>query len=95
MKKKINIGFYWIFYYILRYRNRLKTRYFWLYCQGVVKHVNSYRLIKNFKLLPSFNYFIQIIDSKVNLSLFTPLTTYNLVKTKFKKLRRGRSAYTI
>ena len=35
------------------------------------------------------------MDSEVNLSFFTPLTTYNLVKIGLKNLKRGKSTYTI
>ena len=33
------------------------------------------------------------MDSKVNLSLLIPLTINNLVETKLKNLKNGRSAY--
>ena len=35
------------------------------------------------------------MDSKVDLSLLAPLTTYNLVKTELKNLRKGKSTYII
>ena len=35
------------------------------------------------------------MDSKVDLSLLAPLTTQDSIETGLKKLKRGRSAYTI
>ena len=35
------------------------------------------------------------MDSEVDLSLLAPLTAYDLVKTRLKNLRRGKSTHII